>query len=291
MTNTTISIKKKNISHLSIIWRRLSRSKTAIIGLFIVGLYVLTAIFGPYLAPHDPIAQDLSKTFLAPSAQHLMGCDEFGRDIFSRIIHGARVSLIIQFNSVVIALVVGIALGAMGGYFGGLIDEIIMRLMDVMLAFPGMLLALAIVAMLGPNLTNLIVAIGIYSVPQFARVTRGAVISVKKNEYVTAAKAIGESDFSIITRYVLPNALSPIIVQTTLRMATVLLTAAGLGFLGLGVQPPTPEWGTMLSGARMYLRTAPFVAFFPGLAIMLVVLGFNFFGDGLQDALNPRLKE
>ncbi|NCC97474.1 MAG: ABC transporter permease [Synergistales bacterium] len=291
MTNTTISTKKKNISHLSIIWRRLSRSKTAIIGLFIVGLYVLTAIFGPYLAPHDPIAQDLSKTFLAPSAQHLMGCDEFGRDIFSRIIHGARVSLIIQFNSVVIALVVGIALGAMGGYFGGLVDEIIMRLMDVMLAFPGMLLALAIVAMLGPNLTNLIVAIGIYSVPQFARVTRGAVISVKKNEYVTAAKAIGESDFSIITRYVLPNALSPIIVQTTLRMATVLLTAAGLGFLGLGVQPPTPEWGTMLSGARMYLRTAPFVAFFPGLAIMLVVLGFNFFGDGLQDALNPRLKE
>ncbi len=291
MTNTTISTKKKNISHLSIIWRRLSRSKTAIIGLFIVGLYVLTAIFGPYLAPHDPIAQDLGKTFLAPSAQHLMGCDEFGRDIFSRIIHGARVSLIIQFNSVVIALVIGIALGAMGGYFGGLVDEIIMRLMDVMLAFPGMLLALAIVAMLGPNLTNLIVAIGIYSVPQFARVTRGAVISVKKNEYVTAAKAIGESDLSIITRYVLPNALSPIIVQTTLRMATVLLTAAGLGFLGLGVQPPTPEWGTMLSGARMYLRTAPFVAFFPGLAIMLVVLGFNFFGDGLQDALNPRLKE
>ncbi|MDD4836073.1 MAG: ABC transporter permease [Dethiosulfovibrio sp.] len=291
MTNTTTNTKKKNISHLSIIWRRLSRSKTAIIGLFIVGLYVLTAIFGPYLAPHDPIAQDLSKTFLAPSAQHLMGCDEFGRDIFSRIIHGARVSLIIQFNSVVIALVIGIALGAMGGYFGGLVDEIIMRLMDVMLAFPGMLLALAIVAMLGPNLTNLIVAIGIYSVPQFARVTRGAVISVKKNEYVTAAKAIGESDFSIITRYVLPNALSPIIVQTTLRMATVLLTAAGLGFLGLGVQPPTPEWGTMLSGARMYLRTAPFVAFFPGLAIMLVVLGFNFFGDGLQDALNPRLKE
>lgn len=287
MTNT----KKKNISHLSIIWRRLSRSKTAIIGLFIVGLYVLTAIFGPYLAPHDPIAQDLGKTFLAPSAQHLMGCDEFGRDIFSRIIHGARVSLIIQFNSVVIALVVGIALGAMGGYFGGIVDEVIMRIMDVMLAFPGMLLALAIVAMLGPNLTNLIVAIGIYSVPQFARVTRGAVISVKKNEYVTAAKAIGESDFSIISRYVLPNALSPIIVQTTLRMATVLLTAAGLGFLGLGVQPPTPEWGTMLSGARMYLRTAPFVAFFPGLAIMLVVLGFNFFGDGLQDALNPRLKE
>ncbi len=283
--------KSRDVSHFAIIWRRLSRSKTAVIGLFIVGLYLFTAIIGPYLAPHDPIAQDLGKTFLSPSAQHLMGCDEFGRDIFSRIIHGARVSLIIQFNSVVIALIVGVALGAIGGYFGGLADEVIMRIMDIMLAFPGMLLALAIVAMLGPNLVNLIVAIGIYSVPQFARVTRGSVISVKKNEYVTAAQAIGESDFSVITRYVLPNALSPIIVQTTLRMATVLLTAAGLGFLGLGVQPPTPEWGTMLSGARMYLRTAPFVAVFPGLAIMVVVLGFNFFGDGLQDALNPRLKE
>ncbi|MCF4151696.1 ABC transporter permease [Dethiosulfovibrio sp. F2B] len=288
-----IDVKKtaKNRSHLSIIWRRLSRSKTAVLGLFIVTLYVLIALVGPHMAPYDPMAQNLSDAFLAPSGDHLMGCDEFGRDIFSRIIHGARVSLIIQFNSVVIALVIGIALGAMGGYFGGLIDEIIMRLMDIMLAFPGMLLALAIVAMLGPNLTNLIVAIGIYSVPQFARVTRGAVISVKKNDYVTAAQAIGESNRSVIMRYVLPNALSPIIVQTTLRMATVLLTAAGLGFLGLGVQPPTPEWGTMLSGARMYLRTAPFVAFFPGLAIMIVVLGFNFFGDGLQDALNPRLKE
>ena len=166
-----------------------------------------------------------------------------------------------------------------------------MRVMDVLLAFPGILLALAIVAMLGPDLRNLIIAIGVYSIPQFARITRGSVISVRQNDYVTAARAIGENQSSIILRYVLPNAISPIIIQTTLRMATVLLTAAGLGFLGLGVQPPEPEWGTMLSNARMYLRSAPMGAVFPGLSIMLVVLGFNFFGDGLQDALNPRLKE
>jgi peptide/nickel transport system permease protein len=163
--------------------------------------------------------------------------------------------------------------------------------MDVLLAFPGILLALAIVAVIGPDLHNLIIAIGIYSIPQFARITRGSVITVKQNEYVTAAMAIGESHFSTIVRYVLPNAVSPIIIQTTLRMATVLLTAAGLGFLGLGVQPPQPEWGTMLSTARMYLRSAPLVAVFPGVSIMIVVLGFNFFGDGLQDALNPRLKD
>lgn len=222
---------------------------------------------------------------------HWLGCDEFGRDILSRILYGARVSLVIQFWAVMISLVIGTFLGSVSGYFGGRIDEVVMRLMDIMMAFPGILLALAIVAILGPSLTNLIVAIGINSVPGFSRVARGAVISVKKNDYVTAARAIGESDLSILFRYVLPNAISPIIVQTTMRMATVLLTAAGLGFLGLGVQPPSPEWGTMLSAARVYLRSAPHVAVIPGVTIMIVVLGFNFFGDGLQDALNPRLKE
>ncbi len=278
-------------SHLYLIWLRLRRNKIAVLGLLIVSLYVFCAIFAPYVAPYNPIEQDLSKSFLPPCKEHPLGCDEFGRDILSRIIWGARVSLIIQVSSVVIAMVIGVLIGAIGGYYGGKIDEVLMRLMDMLLAFPGMLLALAIIAVLGPSLVNLIIAIGIYSVPQFARITRGSVLAIKENEYVTAARAIGESDLSIIVRYVLPNALSPIVVQTTLRMATVLLTAAGLGFLGLGVQPPTPEWGTMLSSARMYLRLAPFVAFFPGLAIMIVVLGFNFLGDGLQDALNPRLKE
>lgn len=286
-----IKPKNKSKTHLSIIWRRLRRSKIAILGLVIVAVYLFLAFFGPHIVPHDPFDQQLSNAFAKMSLKNPLGCDEFGRDILSRIIYGARVSLVIQINSVFLALVIGVALGAFGGYYGGKIDELIMRFMDIMLAFPGMLLALAIVAMLGPNMRNLIIAIGVYSVPQFARITRGSVLSVKENEYINAARSIGESDVSIIFRYVLPNALSPIIVQTTLRMATVLLTAAGLGFLGLGVQAPTPEWGTMLSNARMYMRIAPNVAFFPGLAIMIVVMGFNFFGDGLQDALNPRLKE
>lgn len=276
---------------MTVILKRICRNPIALLGLAIIVLYVGTALFAPYIATHDPLEQSLRDSFAPLSAKHLMGCDEFGRDLFSRVIFGARTSLIIQVFSVLIALVVGVALGAAGGYAGGWLDEGIMRFMDILLAFPGILLALAIVAVLGPDLHNLIIAIAVYSVPQFARITRGAVISVKQNDYVTAARAIGESHFSTIMRYVLPNAISPIIIQTTLRMATVLLTAAGLGFLGLGVQPPQPEWGTMLSTARMYLRSAPMVAVFPGVSIMIVVLGFNFFGDGLQDALNPRLKD
>lgn len=271
--------------------KRVCRNPIAMAGLVIVALYVGVALFAPWLAPHSPYAQNLSRSFAPLSAEHPMGCDEFGRDILSRVIFGARTSLIIQVFSVFLALVAGVVLGAAGGYLGGWLDELIMRFMDVLLAFPGILLALAIVAVLGPDLPNLIFAIGVYSVPQFARITRGSVITVKQNEYVTAARAIGESHLSIVMRYVLPNSVSPIIIQTTLRMATVLLTAAGLGFLGLGVQPPEPEWGTMLSTARMYLRSAPLVAVFPGVSIMIVVLGFNFFGDGLQDALNPRLKD
>ena len=282
---------KKTQTHAALVWRRLRRSKTAVAGLVIVGVYLFLALCGPWLAPYDPYFQDLNLSYLRPCMDHWLGCDEFGRDILSRLLYGARVSLVIQFWAVMISLVIGTFLGSVSGYFGGRIDEVVMRLMDIMMAFPGILLALAIVAILGPSLTNLIVAIGINSVPGFSRVARGTVISVKKNDYVTAARAIGESDLSILFRYVLPNAISPIIVQTTMRMATVLLTAAGLGFLGLGVQPPSPEWGTMLSAARVYLRSAPHVAVIPGVTIMIVVLGFNFFGDGLQDALNPRLKE
>ena len=282
---------KKTQTHAALVWRRLRRSKTAVAGLVIVGVYLFLALCGPWLAPYDPYFQDLNLSYLRPCMDHWLGCDEFGRDILSRLLYGARVSLVIQFWAVMISLVIGTFLGSVSGYFGGRIDEVVMRLMDIMMAFPGILLALAIVAILGPSLTNLIVAIGINSVPGFSRVARGAVISVKKNVDVTAARAIGESDLSIMFRYVLPNAISPINVQTTMRMATVLLTAAGLGFLGLGVQPPSPEWGTMLSAARVYLRSAPHVAVIPGVTIMIVVLGFNFFGDGLQDALNPRLKE
>ena len=278
-------------THAVLVWRRLRRSKTAILGLLIVGLYLLCATIGPLCAPYDPYFQDLGLSYLKPCAAHLLGCDEFGRDILSRLLYGARVSAVIQFWTVMISLMFGVLLGSVSGYLGGRTDEIIMRFIDIMMAFPGILLALAIVAVLGPSLVNLIIAIGINSIPGFSRVARGAVISIKKNDYVTAARAIGESEISILLRYVLPNAISPIIVQTTMRMGTVLLTAAGLGFLGLGVQPPVPEWGSMLSAARIYLRSAPHIAVIPGITIMIVVLGFNFFGDGLQDALNPRLKE
>lgn len=278
-------------SHLYSAWIRLQKNRVGLLGLSVCLLYFFIALFAPYLAPHSPIQQDLKKSFFPLSKEHWLGCDEFGRDILSRILYGARLSLLIQVSSVLLSLLVGVFLGLIGGYYGGKLDEMIMRFMDILLAFPGMLLALAIVSILGPNLQNLIVAIGIYSIPQFARITRGSVIAIKENEYVKAARAIGEKDKSIMMLYIVPNAMSPIIVQTTLRMSTVLLTAAGLGFLGLGAQPPAPEWGAMLSNARMYLSSAPTVALFPGFAIMLVVLGFNVFGDALQDALNPRLKE
>lgn len=278
---------EKKIKHPAFaIWNQLKKNKIAVIGLIIVSLYVFCAIFAPYISPYDSTKQNLAESFQSPNVRHLLGCDDFGRDILSRIIWGARISLLIQLSSVVLTLIIGILLGALGGYYRGKIDEVIMGFMDILLAFPGMLLALAMVAMLVPSLRNLIIAIGVYSVPQFAHITRGAVLAVRANEYIIGAKAIGESDAAIIIRYVLPNTLSPIIVQTTLRMATVLPTASGLG-----VQPPNPEWGTMLSSARMYLRAVPHVAIFLGLAIMITVLGFNFLGDGLQDALNPRLKE
>ncbi|MDR1732936.1 MAG: ABC transporter permease [Synergistaceae bacterium] len=290
MTENAPSAILQGASQIKIIWLRLIRSKTALLGFIIVVVYLILALFGPLLTQYDPFLQNLDLSYSPPSLEHFFGCDEYGRDILSRILYGARVSLIIQTGAIAFSLIAGLILGALGGYFGGLPDEVLMRAIDILLAFPGMLLSLAIVAILGPSLHNLIIATGINSIPGFARVTRGAVISVRENDYVAAARTIGESHFSIILRYILPNAISPIIVQTTMRMATVLLTAASLGFLGLGVQPPSPEWGTMLSAARIYLRSAPFVAIFPGLAIMIVVLGFNFLGDGLQDALNPRLK-
>jgi len=260
-------------------------------GGIIVLLFVATALMAPWLSPYHPNEGDLTKRLKAPDRVHLLGTDPLGRDILSRIIHGARISLQIQIVSVAIALMIGTFLGMVGGYYGGKFDNLIMRLMDILLAFPGIFLAIAIIAVLGPGLTNLMLAAGIYSIPQFARIVRGSVLSLKEKEFVEAARAVGEKDFNILFRYLLPNSMAPIIVQTTLRMATVLLTASGLSFLGLGVQPPTPEWGAMLSNARAYLITAPYVATVPGLAIMLVVMGFNLFGDGLRDSLDPRLRD
>jgi peptide/nickel transport system permease protein len=283
--------KSRKTSQFREIWRRLKRNRAAIVGGIIVLLFVATAILAPWLSPYHPNEGDLTKRLKAPDREHLLGTDPLGRDLLSRVIYGARISLQIQLVAVVIAMVVGIILGMVGGYYGGTFDHLIMRLMDILLAFPGIFLAIAIIAVLGPGLTNLMLAAGIYSIPQFARIVRGSVLSLKEKEFVEAAKAVGEKDFNILFRYLLPNSMAPIIVQTTLRMATVLLTASGLSFLGLGVQPPTAEWGAMLSNARAYLITAPHVATVPGLAIMLVVMGFNLFGDGLRDSLDPRLRD
>ena len=283
--------KSRKTSQFREIWRRLKRNRAAIVGGIIVLLFVATAILAPWLSPYHPNEGDLTKRLKAPDREHLLGTDPLGRDLLSRVIYGARISHQIQLVAVVIAMVVGIILGMVGGYYGGTFDHLIMRLMDILLAFPGIFLAIAIIAVLGPGLTNLMLAAGIYSIPQFARIVRGSVLSLKEKEFVEAAKAVGEKDFNILFRYLLPNSMAPIIVQTTLRMATVLLTASGLSFLGLGVQPPTAEWGAMLSNARAYLITAPHVATVPGLAIMLVVMGFNLFGDGLRDSLDPRLRD
>ena len=276
---------------LADLWRRLRRNRAAMAGAGIVAAFVVVGVLAPVLVPFNPIQGDLDDRLQSPNATHWLGTDELGRDLLSRIIFGAWVSLQIQIVAVVLALIVGVTLGLVGGYFGGRVDNVIMRCMDSLLAFPGIFLALGIIAALGPGLFNLMLAAGISSVPQFARIVRASVLSLKEREFVEAALALGSSSGRVMFRHLLPNCLAPIIVQSTLRMATVLLTASGLSFLGLGVQPPTPEWGAMLSNARSYLIVAPHVATIPGLAIMVVVVGFNLFGDGLRDTLDPRLRQ
>ena len=271
--------------------RRILKSRAAVSGGLVVALFVALAALAPVLAPYEPLRGRLDERLLPPSTGHWFGTDELGRDVLSRVLYGARISLQIQVAAVGLALVLGTALGVVAGYVGRWPDMLIMRIVDIMMAFPGIFLALAIIAALGTGLGNVIIASAIFLVPQFARVIRGSVLTLKEKEFVEAARALGEGDVSIIVRYLLPNSLAPIIVQTSLRMATVLLTVSGLSFLGLGVQPPSPEWGAMLSNARAYMITAPHVATVPGLAIMLVVLGFNLLGDGLRDALDPRLRE
>ena len=276
---------------LAELWRRLRKNRAAVMGAGVVGVFVLLAILAPVLVPYDPTQGVLQDRLLSPSAAHWFGTDELGRDLFSRILYGARISLQIQIVAVVLALIVGVVLGSVGGYLGGHVDNLIMRCMDVLLAFPSIFLALAIIAALGPGLFNLMLAAGISSIPAFARIVRASILSLKEREFVEAALALGSGANRVMFRHLLPNCLAPLIVQSTLRMATVLLTASGLSFLGLGVQPPTPEWGAMLSNARSYLIVAPHVATIPGLAIMFVVVGFNLFGDGLRDTLDPRLRQ
>lgn len=270
---------------------RILKSKTSLIGLCIILILLITAVLAPLIATHSITDQSIVNRYQEPSSAHYLGTDELGRDIFSRIVYGTRISIKIGLICVGISLVVGVLLGGIAGYFGRWIDQIIMRVIDVMMAFPSILLAIALVAVLGKSLTNAMIAVGIVGVPQFARIVRSTVLSIKETEYIEAARAIGAKHRRVLFQHVLPNSLAPIIVQATLGIGTAILDAAGLSFLGLGAQPPTPEWGAMLSDGRAAIQTAPWVVAFPGLAIFLVVLGFNLFGDGLRDALDPRLKQ
>jgi len=271
-------------------WKRLLKNKIALFGLGIILILIVTAILAPIIAPYDPIETDILQRLKAPSGEHLLGTDDLGRDILSRLIYGSRISLQVGVISVSFALIFGVTIGLLAGYYGGKVELILMRVIDVMLAFPSILLAIAIMAILGPQLSNAMIAIGLINLPRFARIVRSSVLTVKEEEYVAAAKSLGASDFRIIIKHILPNCLAPLIVQSTLSIATAILEAAGLSFLGLGAQPPIPEWGAMLSAGRASLQLAPWVVTFPGLAIVITVLGFNLFGDGLRDALDPKMK-
>jgi ABC-type dipeptide/oligopeptide/nickel transport system permease subunit len=296
-------ISLKSVSLWQITWRRLFKRKSAVVGMVMLGLLILAAIAAPLIAPYEPTQVLLGKEkvkarqdpcihlFGCPKTepQHILGIDGNVRDEFSRLLYGARLSLMIGFTTVGFAIVIGTFLGALAGYFGGWGDNIIMRFMDVLLAFPSLLLAIAIVTVLGPGLQNALLAIAIVSIPAYARVVRASVLSVRETDFVSATRALGGSTAQILFGRILPNALTPLIVTGTLGIATAILDAAALSFLGLGAQPPTPEWGSMLGAERNQVFTAPHLVFFPGIAIVLTVLSFNLLGDGLRDALDPRL--
>lgn len=269
-------------------WRRFRRNRLGVVGLGIVILLVVTAVFAPYLAPKDPATQDLRARRSLPSAEYVLGADEFGRDILSRLIYGARVSLVVAVSSVGLGLLIGGFLGLIGAYFGGWIDQAVMRTMDIFLAFPYLLLAIIIVAALGAGLLNTIIAIAVWTTPSFARVTRSAVLQLKERDFVTAALSLGAKDARVMALHLLPNFGAAIVVYASLNMAYAILMESALSFLGLGVQPPTASWAGMIANGRNYVTSAPHIATIPGIAIALAVLGFNLFGDALRDVLDPR---
>lgn len=290
--------KSGSIGRKNNLWRKLKdifnsmkKSKLAMFGLIIIILLVLTAIFADVIAPYDYSTMDLKNQFNSPSRDHIFGTDNHGRDIFSRIIYGSRISLKVGFISVGIALIAGVSIGAAAGFYGGKIDNFLMRLIDVIQSLPDILLAIAIMAVLGPGLGNLMIAVGIAAIPGYAKIVRSSVLSVKDNEFVEAARANGSSDYRIITKHIIPNCLAPIIVQATLGVAYAIINAAGLSFIGLGLEPPTPEWGAMLSEGRAYIRNYSYMTIFPGLAIVVTIFALNVLGDGLRDALDPKLKQ
>lgn len=290
-TASIIQPKRQKHGKLSELWRRFKRNRLAVTGLVIIVTLILTAIFADFIAPYSYDQQNLQETFQSPSLKHFFGTDDFGRDTFSRIVYGSRISLEVGFVAVSISAIIGGTLGAMAGYYGGKVDHFIMRGIDILLSIPQILLAIAIVAALGPGLFNLMVAVGIASIPQYARIVQASVLSIRGQEFVEAAKAVGSSDFRIIFKHIIPNVIAPVIVQVTLGIAVAILSAAGLSFIGLGIQPPIPEWGAMLSSGRSYIRNYWFMTAFPGLAIMITIFGLNLLGDGLRDLLDPRLKD
>jgi len=274
------------------VWHRLRKNIGALCGLVVIILLVIAAVASGFLLDYDTdvIGQNTANRLKRPSAEHIMGTDEFGRDIASRLLYGARYSLTVGLVAVSIAIGIGVSLGAIAGYFGGALEEFIMRATDIFNAVPNMLMAVVIVAALGQGMFNLMIAIGVVSIPQFVRITRAAVLTVRNQEFIEASRAIGLSKANIIFNHVLPNCLSPIIIQATLRVGTAIITASSLSFLGLGIPAPNPEWGSMLSAGRRFIRDYSYMTLFPGLAIMITVLALNLLGDGLRDALDPKLK-
>lgn len=282
----------KEPTPLQEVWIRLFRNKAAVAGLVIISLFILMALFAPLLAPMDPIEQAIEIRKTPPlSGAHILGTDELGRDMLSRLIFGARLSMTIGVISVGIAMTGGVIIGMVSGYYGGWFDKIVMRIIDIMLAFPYVLLTIVIVAVLGPSLSNAMIAIGISQMPRYVRLIRSSVLAEKESDYILAERSIGTGDLELMFGSILPNSLAPIIVQATLGVGEAILSSAALSFLGLGAQPPTPEWGLMIASSREFVTSAWWIVTFPGLATLLAVLGFNLFGDGLRDVLDPRLKE
>ena len=279
-------------SQLSLIWHRLRRNRLAMLGLALMSAILLLAVFADVIADYDTkvVGMNMAERLQTPSAKHWFGTDGYGRDVFARIIHGSRLSLSLSIISMLIAVAVGSMFGAISGYFGGRVDDVLMRLMDMLLAIPPMLMSISIVAALGRSMANLMLALALAYMPVFARVIRSSILSVKDQEFVEAARACGTSDARIILRHIIPNAVGPIIVQATLAMGSSILTISSLSFMGMGIQPPQPEWGTMLYEGRDLIRTSPYLVIFPGAAIAVSVLSLNLLGDGLRDALDPRLK-
>lgn len=288
MPKTTGNAKKQG--GFAAVMKQMSKNKAAMLGLAILSTEIILAILAPYIIPYDYSFMDMTNTFAKPSALHPFGCDDMGRDIFSRVLYGARYSISIGIIAVTIGSLIGCTIGAIAGFFGGQVDNVIMRLLDIIQAIPGMLLMIVISAVLGPGYFNTIIALSIGSISGMARMLRAQMLKERENEYIEAAQSINCSKFRIITSHLIPNCISPMIVSATMGVAQTITLAAGLSFIGLGVQPPIPEWGAMLSAARQFIRQAPHLVYFPGLAIAVTVLALNLLGDGLRDALDPKLK-